>query len=752
MAEYDTRAGERAPIVLTLYPKGTASAPCDVEAFADSDEGWTELCEAVAELTRREAKSKLAMAALSPHVLREGTERANHNVDHVTLIALDLDSAVELEPILATLEGFAYLIYGTPSDAPDARRVRIFVRASRPILPSECAHTRLVLAEILGFAPGCGVEKCLDPARIFFAGKLRGTPDRYVSSACGGGLDVDALMASPLEHPWKAPPPRLAPPAEAPALRPATSPDALDAALAAAREAPPSISGQGGDQALFDAARAIARIVPEDADAVEYALREEFNPRCDPPWPRAKLKREASRAAAREAAPEARAVRRLEAARAAARPDAPAALSTLDLDINKQGTPKATHLNVGRIIEHVFGEAIRFEAASGRIQCSEVDETLGYFPVGEWSDAHTTSLVQLCEGLDVTVSPGVVDRAVELHARQHEYNAMRDGLFAMALTWDGAPRADQFFADYWGAEDNAATRAVSRVFLLSLVARGLEPGIKVDTCPVIIGVQGAFKSSALRALVGGEFFADSPLQIGDKDAAQAIRGVLLWELQEGAGVNRREQDHVKAFLSQREDRYRASYGRHTTNIPRTCTFAISINEEDGILRDPTGARRYLPVKVHDIDIRGITDDRQQILGEAAARVLGGEQHWPTNEETAALAPVREDYSERDEWLTAIALWAERRGGGSFTIGDVCDQLTGAIPMPERDIDRGVQTRIGICLRALGATRTIRGHRRDRVWLLSGGDTPRPVRERDNVVGSKVSLKQRPSDALKSRSA
>lgn len=58
----------------------------------------------------------------------------------------------------------------------------------------------------------------------------------------------------------------------------------------------PSISGSGGDMALWRAALALRRFELGAAD-IEYMLLQHFNPRCEPPWDRYKIHRKAEQAA-----------------------------------------------------------------------------------------------------------------------------------------------------------------------------------------------------------------------------------------------------------------------------------------------------------------------------------------------------------------------------------------------------------------------------------------------------------------------
>lgn len=385
----------------------------------------------------------------------------------------------------------------------------------------------------------------------------------------------------------------------------------------------------------------------------------------------------------------------------------PGAVVPLALDCTSKGTPRPTQLNVMRVLESAFDTRIRYETARGRIEVRGVDESLGRFPDGEWSDEHTTALVVLCDTHRLNVPRGLVGMGVRLHSRLHEYNLLSDGLMAMALAWDGVPRVDAAFSAYWGAPDNDASRAAARVFFLSLVARGLEPGTKVDTCPIFVGKQGSLKSSALEALVGREWFADSPLPMGDAQAqGQAIQGKWLWEFQEHT-MGQRERDTYTSFLSQKTDRYRASYGEFVRDVPRTCTFVSTSNRWE-VLNDPTGARRFVPVdlmRVKRIAIERIVQDRAQLLGEAAHRVIAGEAHWPTAAEDLALASVRERAQEHDAWEDTISEWlAKKDRTAGFALVDLFHHYSGAIPTAEAQLTKQAQARAAAILTRLGWSR------------------------------------------------
>jgi len=375
------------------------------------------------------------------------------------------------------------------------------------------------------------------------------------------------------------------------------------------------------------------------------------------------------------------------------------------LAISKSGKAEPTHANAGLVLAGLPG-SIRLERFSQRVVC----EGLGawHMPDGEWGDTRTTALVSLCEQNGLPVSPTVVDRAVLFHAEKHAYNVLTDFAEQCAAQWDGVARVDRAFTTYWRAADTSATRAVARVFFLSLLRRALDPGAKVDTCAVFVGAQGVGKSRALRALVGPAWFADSPLPIGDKDGMQALPGTWLWEFAENESISKRDAEATKAYLSQSLDKYRPSFGRHTVTVPRQTCFASTTNDAQ-TLNDPTGARRFLPVTVGAVDVDGIERDRLQLLGEAASRVLAGEQHWPTPAETAALADVREDHRAADPWEEPMRAWLETHGNkpielmALFETDTTADKskVAGPLPMPAAKVGKREQGRASAVLRALG---------------------------------------------------
>lgn len=161
--------------------------------------------------------------------------------------------------------------------------------------------------------------------------------------------------------------------------------------------------------------------------------------------------------------------------------------------------------------------------------------------------------------------------------------------------WDGVPRAERLFITYLGAADTHYTMQVTRKMLLAAVTRLYHPGCKFDQMLVLVGPQGAGKSSLL-AKLGREWFSDSLRTFENKEAGEHLQSGWIFEIGELSAMKKTEVEEVKAFLSKTEDRYRVAYDRQVSEFPRKCVFFGTTNTKD-FLRDATGNRRFWPVEV-----------------------------------------------------------------------------------------------------------------------------------------------------------
>lgn len=248
-----------------------------------------------------------------------------------------------------------------------------------------------------------------------------------------------------------------------------------------------------------------------------------------------------------------------------------------------------------------------------------------------WSDTDSNGLYWYLEKAYNITKRANIDSALNIHAETHAFNDVQN--YIEGLSWDGTPRLDTLFIDYLGAEDDAYTRAVCRKSFTAAVARAMVPGCKFDNMVILCGSQGIGKSTLLDKMSRG-WFNDSIRTFEGKEASELLQGVWLVEVAELDAFRKTDVARIKQFLSLRADRYRAAYGRHTSEFLRRCVFFGTCNQSD-FLQDTTGNRRFWPVDVGKNDKcnadkktvwKDLTDEIiDQIWAEAKMRWQMGEQ-------------------------------------------------------------------------------------------------------------------------------
>jgi putative DNA primase/helicase len=323
--------------------------------------------------------------------------------------------------------------------------------------------------------------------------------------------------------------------------------------------------------------------------------------------------------------------------------------------------------------------------------------------------------------------------AMEAAARNNTTHVVRDWL--AALPWDGQRRVDTWLTEYFGAEDTPLTRKIGQWWIISAVARAYVPGCQVDHMLVLEGAQGIGKSTGMRILFGTDWYLPKLPNIQDETrAASALRGRWGCEVGELDAFRGAAWTRVKDFLGQSHDDFRAAYAHLEIKRPRHCVFVGTTNDS-AYLADPTGARRFWPVRCGLVDRNGLERHREQLWAEARELYLGGLPWHPDRSDrdlATALADAQEERYAADEWENRIAMWINGQTvRDGFTAGDV---LSGPLDLRPGDWGKSEQTRVGQALTRLGFERKRRREggelvyrywRNDslRVTVQDGSETP-----------------------------
>ena len=322
---------------------------------------------------------------------------------------------------------------------------------------------------------------------------------------------------------------------------------------------------------------------------------------------------------------------------------------------------------------------------------------------GEWTpnDDYELGLWLAMKEHLVVKAEGSLVAGVAMAAFRARYHPVQR--YLKGLEWDGIERLPFWLSECLGAVESTYTRLVGKFFIMGMVNRVLHPGCQMDNMLVLEGGQGKGKSTALRVLAG-EWFADTPIRIGDKDSLLNLAGVWLYEVGELDAFNKAEVTAVKQYVSSRVDRVREPYSRRPVDRPRSGVFAGSTNQHE-YFKDPTGSRRFWPVAVsNDIEMAKLAEWRDQLFAEAMVKLKEGERYHPTREELKAhIEPEQEAREIQDPWYERISLWVDSPEQSLTTSYTSSEILSGALHVPADRIDGGRQmaTRVGIAMRKLG---------------------------------------------------
>ena len=642
--------------------------------------------EALARDTVAQTKEKLPLLKLA----RFGRERSDRgslrhdgNVVSVTGIEGDYDGGVlSFDAACAALSGVLALVYTTPSHTKEKPRWRVICPTSRELPPSERARLVDVLNAMLG---GVLSRESWAISQIFYCGHLTDAAD--FAATLLDGAPIDTLPTLP--------------------TLPGTP-----ARRGRGRPLGKTAKAKAGDGWLDTSRSAEAYRVGRDAvwnDA-------DFNGMC-----------------------------------AAIRAHSPALAAWCDEKGHSGGDRELKRIfdkaqgglwqkrffrsKGGGIIPHVENVSIALNAAAELKGCFGFDEM-------EWSIVLQHPLPHkdgelmprpFCDNDVTTVTRwlqrdagfGAINKTVVLDAiiniaDENKYHPVRD--YLNALSWDGTPRTGMWLHTYFGVEATPYAKAIGQMFLISMVARIMQPGCQVDYMLILEGGQGELKSSACRALASDEWFSDGLPKIGQnlKDLSQHWRGKWLIEMPELSSMRESKSEDIKSFITRRTEKYRPPYG-NVEVVEKRQGVLIGSTNKPAYLKDDTGGRRFWPVKIGNIDIEALKRDRDQLFAEAVALYNAKTPWWPNRAfELEHITPEQEARSEQEAWCDPIAEYLEReklvekyRKGETINVKTMMIYYA-ALQGEKRDFDNRKRDRIATAMLQLGWERSRTGG--DKRWI------------------------------------
>lgn len=299
----------------------------------------------------------------------------------------------------------------------------------------------------------------------------------------------------------------------------------------------------------------------------------------------------------------------------------------------------------------------------------------------------------------------MIRNVFQIYRKEHRYHPIRN--YLRNLKWDGKNRIETVFIDFFGADDNAYIREISRLFFTAAVKRIFEPGCKFDNILVLISAekgasQGIGKTTFWEKIVTNyEWFNSSLDDKLGKESMGGLQGKWIVNLEELSVQRKSDINTFKDFISRTSDTFRKPYRHDQETIQRCCVFCGSSNTSDD-LRDWTGSRRFWMVDTHP---RENVEKWNRMHPEMNLDGVG--EHWRIIDEVLTKEYVDQIWAEsvylysvvyKGKPLTLfgeaakIALKVQKQHEFKSAMYDAIEEYL-SIELPEVWVDMGKQARI-----------------------------------------------------------
>lgn len=225
----------------------------------------------------------------------------------------------------------------------------------------------------------------------------------------------------------------------------------------------------------------------------------------------------------------------------------------------------------------------------------------------------------------------MMKRAAELAVTWKKRDALRETIENLPK-WDGVNRIDKFWSTYCGASDTPLNTAISRYMWTAIIGRALasEKPCKADMCIILKGSQGLGKSTLTKALsLNYDWHKEINSNSDEDEITRSLRATQIIELAEMGSLGKKALATLKRVLTMDKLSCRKKGNDEFWKFNMRAFFIATNDSTDGILTDPNGQRRWLPVYVKGVkalprggdiqmvlDTDGVERDKLQLYAEA----------------------------------------------------------------------------------------------------------------------------------------
>jgi len=218
------------------------------------------------------------------------------------------------------------------------------------------------------------------------------------------------------------------------------------------------------------------------------------------------------------------------------------------------------------------------------------------------------------------ISWRVFEASLVFASRQNAINLQQDFFSHGLVEWDMKDHMD-ILHRHAGIKNRDWAIVIAHSIFLTMMARCFDPGYDVRGVVVLEGKQEIGKSWLCRALCFNTAFYTQFIFDRNNhgyEVSRQIAGMGLVEFPDMGGINSRETNYIKAFMTAPHDRNRKMQQDLVEHLKRIGVFIITTNASEAYLNDATGNTRYLTAlcDTDKIDVEAIIAELPQLYAQA----------------------------------------------------------------------------------------------------------------------------------------
>lgn len=261
------------------------------------------------------------------------------------------------------------------------------------------------------------------------------------------------------------------------------------------------------------------------------------------------------------------------------------------------------NIATAKLILRAVGITIRYNEMSHQIETQGMPEKYGD---NDLNNLLVTCVSDIAYGMSYKrATINVVQETLTAIANEHHYHPVLSLL--QEQPWDKVDRLPAIYSILNLSDCNYQTLFKKwAIQTIAILFNSKHAPVTAEGVLVLQGKQGIGKTQFFRHLAIQDIFfkGGATLDMTNKDSLMSATKVWICELGEIDSTTKKEQSALKAFLTEKTDRYREPYARYETIRPRRTSFCGTVNPRY-YLHDESGNRRYWTIPVESIDLSHI---------------------------------------------------------------------------------------------------------------------------------------------------